>query len=102
MKTRAILVKKPNRDLIFNCQIASTIQVKGSELDKEIKEASIKNNFVLTAIKDKNPDYQEGYLWFKNRIYLSVRIRNTVLEELHNSKIYRHFRQEKTLARLKC
>ena len=87
---------------MFNHQIASTIQVEGSELDKEIKGASTKDSFVLTAIEDKNPDYREGYLWFKDRIYLPVKIQNAVLEELHDSKVCRHFGREKTLARLKC
>ena len=87
---------------MFNHQIASTIQVKRSKLDVKIKEAFIKDSFILAAIEDKNPDYRKGYLWFKDRIYLLVKIQNTVLEELHDSKVCGHFRQEKTLARLKC
>ena len=101
-KTRAILAQEPNGNLTFNRQIASTIQVERSELDEEIKRASTKDSFVLAAIEDKNPDYREGYLWFKDRIYLPVKIRNTVLEELHGSKVCGHFGREKTLARLKC
>ena len=78
------------------------MRVKESDLDVKIQEASARDSFILAAIKEGSLDYKDGYLWFKDRIHLPTKIRKTVLEELHSSKVCGHFGREKTLARLKC
>ena len=83
-------------------QISIILQMKESELDLEIKKCSQHNSFVQIYIKEKDSDYREGYLWFKDQIYLLKKVRSIILKELHGSLACGHFGRDKTLAYLKC
>ena len=83
-------------------EINAMLRVKESSLENDIRDASAKDSYVLSKIEENDPGYRDGYYWFQGRIYLPMKIRETVLKELHGSKMTGHFGREKTLARLKC